>query len=90
MSDRSDQPVQAQGIPATVLDSVPVAVEVILGVARVTVKDLLALQPGQDFVLDTTLGDLVELRINGAVVAHGELVAVDDHFGIRIKTLAGQ
>jgi len=90
MSEQFESSRPAQGIPATVLDSVPVAVEAILGVANVTVKELLSLQHGKDFILDSKLDDLVELRINGAVVAHGEIVAVGDHFGIRIRALSGQ
>ncbi|MDR3438082.1 FliM/FliN family flagellar motor switch protein [Telmatospirillum sp.] len=78
----------APNLTQTVIDALPVTVEAVLGFAQVTVADINALQPGQTFTLDTGLGDLVELRLNGIVIATGELVAVGDNFGIRIQHLA--
>ena len=72
----------------SVIDMLPVTVEAVLGFAQVTVADINALQIGQSFALDTGLGDLVELRLNGVVIATGELVAVGDKFGVRIQHLA--
>ncbi len=75
-------------VAQTVIDALPVTVEAILGFAQVTVADINAMQVGQTFTLDTKLADLVELRLNGVVIATGELVAVGDNFGIRIQNLA--
>lgn len=80
----------AAGIGRTVLEGLSVTVEAVLGVATVTVGDLTALAPGDSFTLDRKLGDPVELRLNGVTVAYGELVAVDDNFGIRIQEIASE
>lgn len=72
----------------TVIDGLPVTVEALLGVAEVTVGEINALEVGQAFTLDTKLGDLVTLRVNGIAIAKGELVSVGDNFGIRIQSLA--
>ena len=77
-----------QGVARSVLDDLPVTVEAVLGVAKVTVGELGKLAPGDNFTLDRALGDPVELRLRGVTIAYGELVAVEDHFGIRIQEIA--
>lgn len=78
-----------KGPPLVSLDSVVfkdvrVPLEAALGQATMTVEDLLALKAGSVVKLELKMNDLVELRLNQSVVARGEIVAVDDHFGIRI------
>ncbi|MBN8501786.1 MAG: FliM/FliN family flagellar motor switch protein [Sphingomonadales bacterium] len=72
----------------TVLDDIPVTVEAVLGSVRLTVAELKALTEGDSLTLDKALGDPVMLRLNGVVIASGELVAVGENFGVRIQTLA--
>jgi flagellar motor switch protein FliN/FliY len=59
-----------------------------LGQVSMTVEELLALTPGAVIKLDLKLNDLVELRLNQSVVAMGEIVAVDDNFGLRIVEIS--
>lgn len=78
-----------KGPPVVSLDSVifkdvRVPLEATLGQTTMTVEDLLALKAGSVVKLELKMNDLVELRLNQSVVARGEIVAVDDHFGIRI------
>jgi flagellar motor switch protein FliN len=78
-----------KGPPLLSMDSmifkdVRVPLEAALGQTTMTVEDLLALKAGSVVKLDLKMNDLVELRLNQSVVARGEIVAVDDHFGIRI------
>lgn len=77
-----------RSVKQSVIDELPVTVEAILGIAKVKVADITGLETGQSFLLDTKLGDLVTLRLNGVVIAAGELVAVGDNFGIRIQSVA--
>jgi len=84
----SDAAATTPKLAQTVIDTLPVTVEAVLGFARTTVAEINALQIGQSFALDTGLGDEVELRLNGIVIATGELVAIGDRFGIRIQNLA--
>lgn len=61
-----------------------------LGSASLTVESLLALRAGAVLTLDSQLNSLVELHLNGALIGRGEIVAVDDRFGVRIVEIAAQ
>lgn len=76
------------GLRGALVSNVDVAVETYLGSATMTIGELNALQPGGVIALDAALNQLVELRLNGVTIAHGELVAVGDKFGVRIVSLA--
>ena len=78
----------ADGVSRSMIDKLPVTIEAILGVAEVRVGDLNGLTEGETFKLDSKLGDAVELRLNGAVIAYGELVSVGDNFAVRIQSIA--
>lgn len=71
-----------------VLGHVAVRLEVVLGRANMTVEELFGLKPGNCLPLDTTLDAPVALHLNGKMIASGHLVAVDDHFGIKIVDVA--
>jgi flagellar motor switch protein FliN/FliY len=53
-----------------------------------TVGALTALKPGAVVPLEAALNRPVELRLGEAIVARGELVAVDDKFGVRLTEIA--
>ena len=88
MTTKSANDAVQVGINPTVIDKVPVRVEAILGIADVVVADLSKLQPGDTFTLDSRISDPVELRVNGSVIAFGELVTIDGFFGVRIGSIA--
>ena len=88
MPDPEGFPIEGRNAGRSVIDDLPVEVEAVLGVASVSIGALRRLSPGDAFTLDTLLGDPVELRLNGVAIASGELVAVGDHFGIRLTSLA--
>lgn len=70
------------------IDSVEVSLDGVIGAARLTVAELVALKAGAVVTLDAALDAAVELRLNGAAVARGELVAVDDRFAVRLTEIA--
>lgn len=72
-----------------VLDSVEVACEAILGAGKITIGRLETLSTGDTLVLDCSPADPVELRINGKPIALGEIVTVDNRFGVRITQIGG-
>lgn len=72
-------------LAAGLLKDIKVTLKARLGEVSVSVSDLMSMQAGTVLRLDSHLGDLVELHLNDGVVARGEIVAVDDHFGVRIK-----
>jgi flagellar motor switch protein FliN/FliY len=59
-------------------------VQVLLGEASLTVGELATARAGQVLALDRPVDGLVDLVLNGHVVARGQLVAVDDHFAVRL------
>lgn len=69
------------------IDAVEVTLEGFLGSARMTVAELTALKVGSVVTLDAALNAPVELRLNGVVVARGELVAVGDRFAVRLTDI---
>ena len=75
-------------LDSAVLKDVQVAVQARLGQANMQIEDLLALKSGSIVKLDLKVNDLIERRLNNALVARGEIVAVDDHFGVRIVEIA--
>jgi flagellar motor switch protein FliN/FliY len=72
-----------------VLDHVSVKLEVVLGQATLTVKELFALAHGDTLALDTELDAPVWLQLDGKTIGRGHLVAVGDRFGLRITEVAG-
>lgn len=71
------------------LHDVEMAVTVELGRTRMAVSDLLSLAPGAVVELDRAAGSPVDVLVNGKLIARGEVVVIDDDFGIRISEIVG-
>ena len=63
---------------------IPLKVSVELGRAKVIIKDLLQLGQGSVLELDKLAGEPLEVLVNGKLVARGEVVVVNEKFGIRL------
>jgi flagellar motor switch protein FliN len=61
-----------------------------LGQGAMTVAELVGLKAGEVVPLRTPLNGLVELSLNGRIVARGEIVAVDDRFGVRVTEIVAR
>lgn len=70
-----------------VIGSVKVALTVRVGDALVTVDELMNMKEAHVLKLDAALDAPVDVLLEGKVVARGQLVAVDDNFGVRITEL---
>jgi flagellar motor switch protein FliN/FliY len=55
-----------------------------VGRARISVRNLLGLTQGSVVELDKLAGEPLDVLVNGTLVAHGEVVVVNDKFGIRL------
>jgi len=66
---------------------VQVPVSVSFGATQIRMRDLLNLTAGSVVELDQALHDNVEVRVNDRVIARGEVVAVDGHYGVRVLEL---
>jgi flagellar motor switch protein FliN/FliY len=69
---------------------VPLEVAVELGRARVTIRDLLDVGQGSIMSLGRHAGDPVDVLVNGKCLARGEVVVIDEDFGIRITQVVSQ
>ena len=75
---------KAQADNLELIMSVPLEVSVEIGRTRRKVEDILAFSKGSLVVLDKLAGDQVDLFVNGLCVAKGDVVVIDDNFGVRI------
>jgi flagellar motor switch protein FliN/FliY len=66
---------------------VPLEVSVEIGRTRKLVKDILEFTKGSLVILDKLAGEQVDLYVNGRCIAKGDVVVVDDNFGIRITEI---
>lgn len=73
---------------SSLLKEVEVTLQARLGELVMPVAELMELREGSVLALAVQLDDPIELLLNDALVARGEIVAVDDRFGIRIVEIA--
>ena len=72
------------------LHIVELVVTIELGRTRMMLRDLLALHPGSVIELDRTTSSPVDILVNGTLLARGEVVVIDDEFGVRITEIVGK
>ncbi len=69
---------------------VPLEITVEIGHARKLVKEILEIQQGHIIELDKQAGDPVDIIVNGQLLARGDVVVVDDNFGVRITEIVSK
>jgi flagellar motor switch protein FliN len=79
-------PVQAAGDLDMVLD-VPVELSVEIGRTTMTIRETLEIGPGAIITLNKMTGEPVDLLVNGRRIARGEVVAIDEEFGLRVTQI---
>lgn len=79
---------QAAGSLDRILD-IPLKVTVELGSSRLKVKNVLELAKGSVVELDKLSGEPVDLLVNGRLMARGEVVVINENFGVRISEILG-
>jgi len=67
---------------------IPVKLTVELGRTHISIRDLLQLAHGSVVELDGLAGEPMEVLVNGTLIAQGEVVVVNDKFGIRLTDIA--
>jgi len=100
LADSDIQPLKPEkldaGAPRTskpheisLIEDIPLKITVVLGNAKKTISDIINLEIGSIIVLDKPAGDPCELFINGKSAAVGEIIIVEDNYGIRVTELRG-
>jgi len=80
---------QAEGDGTTDLNldvilDVPVTLSLEVGRARVPIRNLLQLNQGSVVELERGAGESLDVFVNGTLIAHGEVVVINDRFGVRL------
>lgn len=83
-------PVASEQNPMDLLYDVALDLSVELGHTSLPVKDVLQLGPGSIVELDKLAGEPVDITVNGKLIARGEVVVVDENFGIRVTEIANK
>ena len=79
--------VHANGQPKPDLDvilDIPVSISMEVGRTSITIRNLLQLNQGSVIELDRLAGEPLDVLVNGTLIAHGEVVVVNEKFGIRM------
>ena len=84
----SMEPVQINEANIGLILDVPLQVTVELGRTKKTIKEILDLAAGSIVELDKLAGEPVEIQVNGHFLAKGEVVVIDENFGVRITEIA--
>ena len=74
----------ARDVNLEVILDVPVTLSMEVGRTRIPIRNLLQLNQGSVVELDRAAGEPLDVFVNGTLVAHGEVVVVNDKFGIRL------
>ena len=77
------QPVSGDVNLDVILD-VPVTLSMEVGRTRVPIRNLLQLTQGSVVELDRAAGEPLDVFVNGTLIAHGEVVVINERFGIRL------
>ncbi|WP_440904035.1 flagellar motor switch protein FliN [Catenovulum sp. SX2] len=73
----------------TILD-IPVTISMEVGRSKLSIRNLLQLNQGSVVELDRVAGEPLDVLVNGTLIAHGEVVVVNDKFGIRLTDVISQ
>lgn len=71
-------------IDLDVLLDVPVTLQLEIGRAKVPIRNLLSYTQGSVVEMDRLAGEPLDLLVNGTLIAHGEVVVINDKFGVRL------
>ena len=90
--EADDSPIKSKNSPATPSDElnldvilgVPVTLSMEIGRTQINIRNLLQLNQGSVVELDRFAGEPLDVLVNGTLIAHGEVVVINDKFGIRL------
>ena len=78
---------KGERMESRLLGDIPVQVTVELGSTELSLKEILELSEGSIVELNRLAGEPLDLKVGGQLVAQGEVVAVDDSYGLRITNV---
>ncbi|MEE4817154.1 flagellar motor switch protein FliN [Pseudomonas alliivorans] len=81
---KSAGPVSLDGPNLDVILDIPVSISMEVGSTDINIRNLLQLNQGSVIELDRLAGEPLDVLVNGTLIAHGEVVVVNEKFGIRL------
>ncbi|MBP0940614.1 flagellar motor switch protein FliN [Pseudomonas alliivorans] len=81
---KSTGPVSLDGPNLDVILDIPVSISMEVGSTDINIRNLLQLNQGSVIELDRLAGEPLDVLVNGTLIAHGEVVVVNEKFGIRL------
>lgn len=86
--DADNNPEERRKLDA-ILD-IPVTISMEVGRSQISIRNLLQLNQGSVVELERVAGEPLDVLVNGTLIAHGEVVVVNDKFGIRLTDVISQ
>lgn len=81
---QGNREITSEDLKLDVILDVPVTISMEIGRTKVNIRNLLQLNQGSVIELDRFAGEPMDVFVNGTLIAHGEVVVVNDKFGIRL------
>jgi flagellar motor switch protein FliN/FliY len=81
---KNNDPVSLEGPNLDVILDIPVSISMEVGSTEINIRNLLQLNQGSVIELDRLAGEPLDVLVNGTLIAHGEVVVVNEKFGIRL------
>ena len=81
---KNNNPVTLDGPNLDVILDIPVSISMEVGSTDISIRNLLQLNQGSVIELDRLAGEPLDVLVNGTLIAHGEVVVVNEKFGIRL------
>jgi len=82
-----DSSIDSDDINLNVIMEIPVTLSMEIGRTHISIRNLLQLNQGSVVELDRLAGEPMDVMVNGTLVAHGEVVVVNEKFGIRLTDI---
>lgn len=76
--------IDANDLNLDLILDVPITLSLEVGRARIPIRNLLQLNQGSVVELDRSAGEPLDVYVNGTLIAHGEVVTINDRFGVRL------
>jgi flagellar motor switch protein FliN/FliY len=82
--------VEGSKVDVQLFNKIPMHVSVELGRSQISLKEVFELSEGAIIELDRLVGEPLDLVVNGQVIAQGEVVAIDNNYGLRVTNIIGK
>ncbi|MCK4840636.1 MAG: flagellar motor switch protein FliN [Methylococcales bacterium] len=82
--DSNSSEISSEEIKLDIILDVPVTISMEIGRTKLNIRNLLQLNQGSVIELDRFAGEPMDVLVNGTLIAHGEVVVVNEKFGIRL------